>query len=148
MNKNPIHTRTSPPLLSNILPKFDTGHSMTPTPHPHSYDSRTAFTSRRRFREKNKILREEDFARKKFRKKKISREEDFARKKFCEKILKTGIDWMMIQFSRVINQTRFWASNYFRKKSFSRSRSFTNLFFEWVRACARITSLSVGVRTP
>ena len=104
--------------------------------------------ARRRFREK-KISRKEDFAKRRFREKKISRERNFARKKFREKILETGIDWMMIQFSRVINQTRFRPSNYLRKQSFSRSRSFTNnLFFDCVRACARIKSLSVGVRTP
>ena len=93
--------------------------------------------ARRRFREK-KISRKEDFAKRRFREKKISRERNFARKKFREKILETGIDWMMIQFSRVINQTRFRASNYLWK-SFSRSRSPTYCFSVCVPACAQIS---------
>ena len=144
--KNPIHTRTSPPLLSNILPKeFDTVTAWPPTPH--SYDSKTGFRRRRRFREK-KISREEDFTKRRFREKKISREEDFARKKFREKEIswEDPGDWNRLNDDSIQSSYQSNAIQAIELSSKAVVLAFSlvhqQLIF-WLRACVRAHKISL-----
>ena len=99
------------------------------------------FARSEKFCEKAKILREvKDFARRRFHKKKILREEDFTRKKFHEKEISCEDpgDWnrLMIQFSRVINQTRLRACKS-SSKAVVLAFSLVHQLIFWVRACVR-----------
>ena len=145
MTKTPITRERHHPFCQTSFPSLI---RVTAWPPPHLYDSRTAFTSRRRFREKNKILREEDFARKKFRKKKISQEEDFARKKFREKeiLWEDPEDWNRLNDDSIQSSYQSNAIQAIELSSKAVVLAFSlvhqQLIF-WLRACVRAHKISL-----